>query len=434
MKKKRTLLAIFALILVVFIGATIAYFQSSASFDNIFNTGTYKVVTTEVFESPDNWKPGEEIPKTITTKNEGTIDAAVRVSYTEKWEDSEGNDITSQVASGTAIINLDNTNDWTKEGNYYYYNYILKPNETTSSFMKSVTLNPDLNGVECTTSQDGLTKTCESSNPALGGKYILTLTKETVQADKYKDVWNTNLEITEKTNAITYISRQNEGQITPGDVIGIGETEDFYVISSNAEKTVLLAKYNLLVGNIVEDGSHSVVSTVDPETEGYGLQTSEIIGYSNLQEYYRGTDAFSQTNYWDYGNGTLLSPYNENGASYSGKPYPYVYDSNSIMYNYLNGENGYLSKLKNMGAPSSITGRLLSYEEAQTLIAVTVDNKSIIYTDNQNYWLGSAYDDQYIWVIGGNYLDYEDYRGDVGASSSGAGLRPVIEIPTSELQ
>jgi predicted ribosomally synthesized peptide with SipW-like signal peptide len=173
-----------AVTMLLLVGVTIAYFQSSASFENIFNTGTYKVVTTEVFESPDNWMPGEEIPKTITTKNEGTIPAAVRVSYTEKWEDSNGTDITSTIDNGTAIINLDNTNEWTKEGNYYYYKYILNPNETTSSFMKSVTLNPDLNGVTCT--GEGLTRTCESTNPVTGAKYILTLTKETVQADKYQ--------------------------------------------------------------------------------------------------------------------------------------------------------------------------------------------------------------------------------------------------------
>ena len=63
--------------------------------------------------------------------------------------------------------------------------------------------------------------------------------------------------IDKNASAIRRVYTQNEGQITPGDIIGIGETEDFYVISSNQEKTVLLAKYNLLVGNdynyIVED-------------------------------------------------------------------------------------------------------------------------------------------------------------------------------------
>ena len=62
--------SLIALLLILVVGATIVYFQSSASFENVFNTGTYKLVTTEVFESPDNWAPGQEIPKTITIKNE----------------------------------------------------------------------------------------------------------------------------------------------------------------------------------------------------------------------------------------------------------------------------------------------------------------------------------------------------------------------------
>ena len=105
--------------------------MSSNLFENIFNTGTYRVVTTEVFESPTNWATGEEMQKTITTTNEGTIPAAVRVSYTEQWLDENDNDITSQITNGTANINLDNTSDWVQEGNYYYYKYILDSGDTT---------------------------------------------------------------------------------------------------------------------------------------------------------------------------------------------------------------------------------------------------------------------------------------------------------------
>lgn len=158
MKNKKSLIAIIAVLLVVVIGATFAYFQSSASFENLFTTGTYKVVTTEVFESPTNWAPGEEIPKIITSTNEGTIPAAVRVSYTEQWLDENNQDITNQVDEGTAIINFDNTSDWELVDNYYYYKYILEPGDMTSSFIRSVTLNPNLNGVTCTTSQDEKTK------------------------------------------------------------------------------------------------------------------------------------------------------------------------------------------------------------------------------------------------------------------------------------
>ena len=208
LKKKKSLIAILVLFLVI--GVTIAYYTSTTVFENVFNTGTYKIVTTETFESPSNWAPGQEIPKTITSTNEGTVPAAVRVSYVEKWEDLQGNDITSQVSPNPAIINLDNTSEWIQEGNYYYYKYILNPNETTSSFMKSVTLDPTLNGVTCTGS--GNTRTCEGNNPATGAKYKLTITKETVQADKYDTVWNTEVEITVKNSGSSSNEQGNGGQ------------------------------------------------------------------------------------------------------------------------------------------------------------------------------------------------------------------------------
>ena len=170
MKSKKSLIGILSVLLVAVIGLTFAYFQTTANFVNVFNTGTYRVVTTEEFVGPENWAPGQEIPKTITSTNEGTIPAAVRVSYTEQWLkeiDGVETDITNQITNGTVIINLDNTSDWIQEGNYYYYKYILNPTDTTSSFIKSVTLNPNMNGATCIASQDGLTQTCESNNPGI---------------------------------------------------------------------------------------------------------------------------------------------------------------------------------------------------------------------------------------------------------------------------
>ena len=444
MKNKKSLIAIVALVLVVLVGVTIAYFTSSASFENIFNTGTYKVVTTEVFESPDNWAPGQEIPKTITTTNEGTIPAAVRVSYTEQWLDSEDVDITDQVDNGTAIINLDNTSDWTKEGNYYYYNYILEPDQTTTSFIRSVTLNPELGeDLTCTTSQDGLTKTCEATNPALGAKYILTITKETVQADKYKEIWNTSLDITEKVPVVNVISG-TIGNLQPGDVVGIGETEDFFVLSSDNSpngETVLLARYNLLVGNIVEN-YWQVVGSIDPSTPGYGLQSIDAKAYSDGGSF-RGAIPFSDTAYWMNGD-DLLSPYNENDTIYHDDDYkyrsddsiayPYVYDENSNIYQYISGENGYVNKLKDMGAPNTITGRLLTYEEVINNINVKYNDVSIVDNKTQSFWLGNAgSNSDFVFVYGYDSMNPDNLPSGGYDYDFYYGIRPVIEIQTSEI-
>ena len=453
MKNKKTIVAIIAVLLVVVVGVTFAYFQSTASFENLFNVGIYKVTTTEVFESPSNWAPGQEIPKTITTTNEGTIPAAVRVSYTEQWLDGD-TDITSSITNGTVTVNLDNTSDWTKEGNYYYYNYILEPEQTTSSFMKSVTLSSSINGITCTPSNDGLTQSCESSSPIQGATYKLTITKETVQADSYQEVWNTNVEITEKPSNITYLSRQVEGQITPGDVIGIGDTEDFYVVSSTPEKTVLLAKYNLLVGNINNADTGWDVAYLTPANAGYGLQNEDAIGY-NQGGSYIGVVAFSSINYWSDGNSQIASPYNVDDyvydPTYNSEPNFTTecdddtncwYSENYSIAYYV---EEYVERLKSMGAPSTITGRLLSYEEADSVKEVgrvdvnyiELEYNSIIF-NNQDYWLGTASNDYSVTTVSddASYFNssyyYDNYY--VCSSTTYPGVRPVIEIPTSELQ
>ena len=86
MKVKNKKSIIFILLTVVlFVGGTIAFLLTTDTFDNLFLAGTYRVVTTEVFESPNNWKPGEETAKTVTMKNEGTIPVRVRVKLDESW-------------------------------------------------------------------------------------------------------------------------------------------------------------------------------------------------------------------------------------------------------------------------------------------------------------------------------------------------------------
>jgi len=247
--------------------------------------------------------------------------------------------------------------------------------------------------------------------------------------------------IDKNASAITYVTRQNEGQITPGDVVRIGDTEEFYVVSGSAQKTVLLAKYNLLVGNIAE--GYTIVGQVQPTDPGYGLQSADAIAGPSS----KGMVAFSSTNYWDDTEGNLLSPYNANGASYSGNPYPYVYDSNSNIYQYISGNGGYVDKLKEMGAPSTITGRLLSYEEADAskeVGRVDIDDnhyRSIIFND-QFYWFGSAESSYNLWIYGVHlihgmwniqWLDYGATDPETGDAPLYNGVRPVIEIPTSEL-
>ena len=207
------------------------------------------------------------------------------------------------------------------------------------------------------------------------------------------------------TNSFDYIKKQSN-MITPGDEVIIN-SEHFYVIGSDSNKTTLLSKYNLLVGNVFDWDNYkfNFVKTFNENDKGYMLQnrtTNSDINLNTMKGRFTGVVPFAGINYWDYkqcppgDDGEihcedrdlqLKEEYAINGASYDGNPYPYVYDStkSSIAPSYYcksteDSEGGcysqnngytiayyvedYLSRLKtNMNLESSSTARLLSFEE-----------------------------------------------------------------------
>ena len=223
MKKKRNLYIIAFLCFITLVGVTIAYLQSTDTFENIFKAGTYRVVTHEEFTSPDNWKPGDITPKTITTKNEGTIPVRVRVKLDESWTSSFNDNLPLQFKllinhvyyfRAVSIIDLDNENDWIYKGGYYYYLHELLPGEETTSLIKSVTFNPEYNGnVTCNYNSTTNSNECSSSDEYMGGTYTLNITTETLQSDAYETLWDNVPIIYDYVgdNPCTY-----DGELVPG--------------------------------------------------------------------------------------------------------------------------------------------------------------------------------------------------------------------------
>lgn len=190
-KSKKSLIALAVIAIVGVIGGTFAFYTSTASFANIFKTKPYSTEFTEEFTSPDDWTPGTTTSKKVFAKNTGDVPVAVRVSYTEKWVNANGTEIENvQGDKSAAIINFatDNT-DWIKNGNYYYYNKKLAKDETSSSFIESVTFNPEIEAaVSCTT--EGNKKTCTSTGDGYdGATYTLTVNIETIQFDAVEEAW-----------------------------------------------------------------------------------------------------------------------------------------------------------------------------------------------------------------------------------------------------
>ncbi len=189
-KNKKSLIALAVIAIVGVIGGTFAYYTSSASFDNIFKTKPYSTEFSEEFTSPKDWTPGTTTTKKVFAKNTGDVDVAVRVSYTEKWESANGTTIANtQNDVSAAVINFANTADWKKVDNHYYYTKKLAKDESTSSFIESVTFNPDVEAsVNCVT--EGNKKTCTSTGEGYdGATYTLTVNIETLQFDAVEAEW-----------------------------------------------------------------------------------------------------------------------------------------------------------------------------------------------------------------------------------------------------
>ena len=209
-KKNKKPLVFIALLLIVgvAIGATIAFYTSSDTFNNEFDTGTYKIETQEAFVSPDNWTPGTTTPKTVIATNKGTTPAAVRIKLTPSWEDANGDPLPLKDGNDNdaAIINFaSNLNSkWIYDNGYYYYKKALNENDSTTTLIDSVTFNPDLdinNTKDCETVNGVTTCTTEFIDYA-GGKYTLQIEVETAQFDKYKEIWSTDVNI-KATRVIT---------------------------------------------------------------------------------------------------------------------------------------------------------------------------------------------------------------------------------------
>lgn len=196
-KNKKKLLVVMGISILTVLGGTLAYFTTSTNFANQFQVGKYEAQVVEEFVSPDNWTPGTTTSKNIKVTNKGTIDMAVRASYTEKWINANGDEISLKDGNDNiaAIINFDNS--WTKDADGYFYygskdnKTKLSPSETSTSFITGVTFNENIEAsLKKTESDDGKTITYESTgNGYDNAKYILTITLDTIQYDQANNIW-----------------------------------------------------------------------------------------------------------------------------------------------------------------------------------------------------------------------------------------------------
>ena len=286
--------------------------------------------------------------------------------------------------------------------------------------------------------------------------------KTNISIDNKKNivVFNDNCSSSEKTMAysfydtlkntvsekkiIEFANQQTEGLISVGDELVIGGKEHFYVVSSNNEETILLAKYNLYVGYKTsknDDSSYKVINKISKNDKEYGMQSSKTLTEGV------GVVPFASYDYWN--SEPIYSQYLYNGSIYNSgmsQAEPNILefkdnlDDNIIIakennYTIAYYIESYIELLEKYGL-EVIEGRLLTADEASGL-GCSKETNCLWYKydwlKNTNFWLGSLeWNDNYNNYI--NTIDQEgNYYSETYESVTKNGVRPVIIIKTSDI-
>ena len=195
--KNKKMLVVTGLSLATVLGGTLAYFNTNSSIVNTFKTALYQNEIIETFSPPITWTPGTTTEKSVKVTNTGNTDMAIRATYTEKWVNANGEELSLKDENDNvaAIIDFNTTWQLSDDGYYYYGSKDnlkkLLPDDTSSSLINSVTFNENIKAnLKETISDDGRTITFLSDGYGYdNAQYTLTLKLETVQYDQAENIW-----------------------------------------------------------------------------------------------------------------------------------------------------------------------------------------------------------------------------------------------------
>ncbi len=364
-------------------------------------------------------QPGWTQTKTLTVTNAGNVSAI----YNLVWRD-----LINEVTNGELVISATCS---ASSGSCSAINETAVPTYTTEVHNVGVTL-----GI--------------SIAPGVTHTYTLTaLFKETGSNQNY----NQNKYFNGTLNIEEYSLKRNGTDSTTGlPVVRIG-SEEFYdltnainysnLVSTNGNiynyasgKSILLAKYNLYVGQICTSSSSCI--PISTSASGYGLQSVDAKGYiSNFDNPFADPSvatvpfAGSSTTdgYWyDTSTSTIKTQYgasyvasNIYDATYNTAPnYSVAFQNNAgnASYSIAYYVENYINALGIDGA-----GRLLTFTEFNEM---TVAQR----TNGTYYWMCSAGGKKYVRIVNynGGYNNYSANNVDTNC------VRPVIVVNTSDIQ
>ena len=170
-KKRIVVLAALICVLAMLATGTYAYFTAEETAYNVITTAKLSMELVETTTGGQPWPedgvhgvmPGMVIDKIVTIENNGGVDFYARIALDKIITDAEGKTDTLNFENITLDIN---TEYWTEQDGFYYYNAALKPGETTEPLFTAVTFEPELGNdyMDATIEIDVLAQAVQSRN------------------------------------------------------------------------------------------------------------------------------------------------------------------------------------------------------------------------------------------------------------------------------
>ena len=359
-KIKILLLSIGISLLVAIASTSYAYFTISnkTGSEETITSGTMALTLTDGSKIEKNFMiPGEYIEKIFSVTNTGSVSTTYDIYLSE---------VVNTFVDKTDLVYELTSSD----GGYSTSGQIQAPS------VSAKIVDAQVIGANNTTHHYTLRITFLNKNEPQDDNQGVSFSGK-IQINQYEDIGgavasnicptlvDTDLELTD--DQVCNILTDNCDLTNLGNEVRIGN-ERFYVIGQeDANHVKLLTKNDIPFVYWGEDG--------------------------NLKSYWSYKDSCNKNNL-EYGVNCGFPIY--------GEDYPiYIYNEYSLLFNSV---NSYVTSLKNMGI--NVTGRLLSYDEANNLLLNGMGQK--IWNWN-HYVLGDAYNETDIYAIGFNFID--DFAG-----------------------
>ncbi|MGN0355492.1 MAG: hypothetical protein ACI4EI_10510 [Muricoprocola sp.] len=205
MKKKRSLLCMVIGGCLLFGSVSGAYWSLAGSSGNLVTIGTYQNQIVEEYREPGQVHPGQTVEKKVSVSNTGSVDTLIRVQIQKMFgtEEKDGTFIEDKTLDPEMIQISCDTEYWTKKGDYYYYNQVLKAGEITRKPLFEQYVLSD-----------------KAGNEYMDKAARIIVTMESVQAEgnalqiwdtSYKELGITALELPQAEKSIVEYRGQNAG-------------------------------------------------------------------------------------------------------------------------------------------------------------------------------------------------------------------------------